>query len=103
MSELMPYLRLSVRNEEGRHLVRLEGELDLANGAALRDALVEIAGSTVVVDLEELTFLDAAGLGALIQAKQRIEEQGDRLVLCNARGVVARVLRVAELEQEDDP
>ena len=45
-----------------------------ANG--LTDALVELAGSTVVVDLSDLTFMDSSGIGALVRARNRIRADG---------------------------
>lgn len=97
MDHAAPYLHLRVEDAGGRHFVRLVGELDLGSARAVEAALIEVAGSTVVVDLEGLCFLDAAGLGALCRAKQEIEQHGDRLVVRNAHGIVARVLEITGL------
>lgn len=93
-----PYLHIDICNAAGRHLVRLDGELDLASASGVEGALVEVTGSMVVVDLENLTLLDASGLTALLRAKQAIEQQGDRLVVRNAHGLVARVLEITGLD-----
>ncbi len=61
------------------HIVVLRGELDLAAAPALEELLVEIAGSTVVVDLTKLDFIDSTGMGALIRAKRRIEAGGNAI------------------------
>jgi len=86
-----------VASDGGDHEVRLAGELDLASNPELADRLVAIAGSAVILDLSELTFIDASGLAVLLDAKQRIEMQGDRLELRGARGLVARVFEICGL------
>jgi len=91
------HFSFDVSHHEGRHFVGLHGELDVVNAASLRDALVEIAGSTVAVDLSDLTFIDAAGLGALASARREIEESGNKLELLGARPSVRRTFTVAGL------
>jgi anti-sigma B factor antagonist len=82
---------------DGGHLVELRGELDIATAAGLPDRLAEIAGSVVVVDLEGLTFLDARGLTALLEARRLVLGQGHELKVCGAQGVVRRVFEATKL------
>lgn len=91
-------LALEIDDSDGVHLVRLFGELDLASADRVRTRLVEIAGSTVEVDLSRLTFIDASGLRALALAKKEIESGGNLVVLRRARGFVRRVFGIAELD-----
>ena len=51
------------------HRVCLQGELDISSASAVRDRLVEVAGSTVEVDLSNLRFIDARGVGALVAGR----------------------------------
>lgn len=85
--------------DDGVHVVTLHGVLDLANAARVRDALVEVVGSTVVVDLAGLSFLDSSGIAALLGARSEILAAGKDFRLRGARGVVRRVLEVTGLEQ----
>ena len=58
-------------------VVRLEGEIDLYNAPALREALLDAAGRAprrLVVDLSEVTFLDSTALGALVQARSALPD-----------------------------
>lgn len=79
------------------HVVSLHGQLDLANADRVRDALVGIAGSTVVVDLTDLKFLDSSGIAALVSARSQIMDAGHGFELRGARGIVRRVLEVTGL------
>ena len=56
----------------GAVVVRLAGELDLYNVAAVRAALLDAVGERperVVVDLAEVDFVDSTTLGVLVEAR----------------------------------
>ena len=74
----MPEFSLTSRSLPDLHIVALHGELDLASADGLAEALVEIAGSTLVVDLADLSFMDSSGIGALVVARNRIRAKGAR-------------------------
>jgi len=88
------------------HIVTLEGELDLLTGGGLADWLVVLAGSTVVIDLQRLTFIDSAGIGALVRARNQLIEAGDDLVLTRPQSNIRRLFEVTGLSdwfREWDP
>jgi anti-sigma B factor antagonist len=68
-----------------RWLVSLEGDHDVSTAEDLRDKLRAIfrAGTTVVIDLTETTFLDSSTLGVLVDADRYAHEHG-----CDEVGVV---------------
>jgi anti-anti-sigma factor len=80
--------------EAGRVVVELAGDCDLAARDELTSILVTAAGraTVVLVDLAEVRFLDSSGLHALIAGHHAAIEQGGRLYVVNATGVVDRVL-----------
>ena len=80
------------------HVVALHGELDIVSAGGLADALVEVAGSTVVVDLSGLTFMDCRGIDALVAAKTRILAEGlGQLVVTRPSAIVRRALEIVGL------
>src|SRR6187200_542782 len=80
--------------------VSLCGEIDLDSSSALEaQLLLACTGPCVVkVDLSEVTFIDASGIGACLNAQQLAREQGCELVFSRPRGIVERVIRVLGLE-----
>jgi anti-sigma B factor antagonist len=86
-----------VSDVAGDHVVSLHGQLDLVDADRVRDALIGIAGSTVVVDLADLQFLDSSGIAGLLQARKQIIEGGNGFQMRNAHGIVLRVLEVTGL------
>lgn len=65
---------------DGGTLVALAGELDLHRVPALADAL-QAATGRVVVDLQEVTFLDSATLALLVREHRRLQAAGQELAV----------------------
>jgi len=80
----------------GRHArVTARGELDIATAPVLDEALIEQAriGGSVMLDLRELTFIDATGLAVLLRLNARA--QRDRIEFTLLPG--PRVRRLLDL------
>jgi anti-anti-sigma factor len=76
-------LAIRVLTQGGTVRVRVIGEVDLQTAPMLEEALlreVEI-GSEVLLDPSEVSFIDSAGLHAIIAAAQRAKSNGGRLAL----------------------
>jgi anti-anti-sigma factor len=75
---------------DGTPVVELSGELDLAGRVELEEALVGLAtgAERIVVDLADVTFIDSAGIAALLAA----HVAGARVVVRNARPRVAATI-----------
>jgi anti-anti-sigma factor len=91
------------------HLV-LTGELDISTAQRLEDDLRRIEADKpelIVIDLQELAFLDSTGLRLLITADARAREDGRRLAILRGNEMIQRVLRLTRLDErlnivEDD-
>jgi anti-anti-sigma factor len=84
------------RNGE-RYVITLTGELDLAGVDRVTQELLQAEAtdvSEVVLDLEELTFIDSSGIAVILAADARSRADGERLRL---NGGSAHVRRVFEL------
>lgn len=93
-----PEFSLTTRDLPGVHVVALQGELDIVSADGLALALVEVAGSTVVVDLSGLTFIDSSGISALVMARNRIRADGrGQLVLTEPRDIVRKAFEIVGL------
>ena len=90
-----------VAEQNGAVIVRLRGELDVYNAGLVREALINAAergGSRLVVDLEEVTFMDSTVLGVLVEARTHVPDR--RAFLLAAAGFeVRRALEVSGLDR----
>ena len=93
--------RWSLRCRDGAVVVSLAGELDLAV-MELEPLLLQVAESgpaaTIVLDMSELDFIDAYGIGTIVNAWKVAKARGRVLRVEGLRGLPARVFRLTELE-----
>jgi len=78
-------------------VVRVIGELDLASAPALTDRIARAADDPtreVVVDLSGVSFMDGAGLDALLTAQVQL---GSRLSLCGPSTAVLWLIELTRL------
>jgi len=80
-------------------VVHLRGELDLHNCDDVRTALTSVAESgpeRVVVDLEEVDFIDSTALGALVESRKLLRPAAP-LLLAAPQQEARRALEVSGL------
>jgi anti-sigma B factor antagonist len=96
---LMISISLSSREGDGRAVVALRGELDVASAASAAAALTAVAARAreLIVDLAGLEFIDSSGLAALVLARKRARQAGGDLLLAAPQVQVLRVLAAARL------
>src|SRR3954447_8071918 len=88
---------VEVRPDRARVIVAPVGELDFATVGRVSDeieALIDVGFADLVLDLRELTFMDAAGL-RLVLAQARRCDVAVRVI--NGLPAVARVFELAEI------
>jgi anti-anti-sigma factor len=88
--------------QDGRTVVRLRGELDIANGDDLRDRLRAARrsyGDHLVLDLTDLRFMDSHGLSIIIDCYKAVSKAGGGLVLAAPRPIVRRTLEITGLHR----
>lgn len=80
---------------DGLLVAELRGEIDLATAHHLRywlDSLAALAAPAYVVDLRPVSFVDSAGLGAVLSLRRRVVADGAAFAVVCAPGT-RRLLR----------
>ena len=101
MAQLQPPFQIDATPGPDAYLIRIAGDLDLAESPALALALTkaeESEADRILLDLEALTFVDAIGLSILSRAGQRSAVNGNRLWITRGTGQVARMFRLTALD-----
>jgi len=83
-------------------VVPLKGEIDLHVSPTITAALNEVIDKKperLVVDLSEVSYIDSAGLAALIQAMQRVEGYGGKFMLSGLQETVRSIFEISRLDQ----
>jgi len=74
--------------------LEVEGELDMVTGETLTKAVrgvLEQGAAKVRIDLTPTTFVDSAGLAALVRAANEVRERRGELQVMSPKGSEARV------------
>lgn len=95
----MVRMSLSSLECDGRAVVALRGELDVADAASVARALIAVAARApaLIVELAGLEFIDSSGLAALVLARKQARQAGGDLLLAAPQDQVLRVLAVTRL------
>jgi anti-sigma B factor antagonist len=95
-------LVLGSRSENGWAVLEVQGEVDLYASSQLRDAilrLTEEGENRIVIDLNNVSFMDSSGLGVLVAGLKRARERGGELALVFGEGSVQKVLGITGLDK----
>lgn len=95
-----PLLIETAHDREGC-CIRVHGELDLIGSDELDAALAEVERQRVdriVIDLEQLAFIDSRGLQSILGASRRARAAGTKLLVLPGTGYVAEMFRLTGLD-----
>jgi anti-anti-sigma factor len=97
----MAIVEFSTRECNGRLVVCLRGELDVADAAKVAVALVQVAvlARQVILDVEGLEFIDSSGLAALVRARKHARHAGGDLLLAAPQPQMRRILAMTRLTE----
>jgi anti-sigma B factor antagonist len=98
-------LALAVEQHDSTVRLRVEGDLDLATVGQVTTALDQLElerGTVLVLDLQELAFLDLAGLRAILRANEHCRKQRIRLAVIKPRGLASRIFTLTRAHRELD-
>ncbi len=97
----MEPLQLDHRQDaNGREVVVVKGEIDVATSPALKEELyatIDRGATALVVDLSGLAFIDSSGLGVLVAALKHTRERGGELILSGLDHPALRVFEITGL------
>lgn len=97
-------MELDIRTEQDGNIctVVLAGEVDVYTAPVLKDKLVSIIEGgcvDVVVDLQNVAFIDSSGLGVLVSALRRSRERGGAVRIVCTRESILKVFRITGLDK----
>ncbi|MGI8937766.1 MAG: STAS domain-containing protein [Iamia sp.] len=83
-------------------LIGLDGTVDATSAPDVKaaiDPFLAGEGVIVILDMDDLSFIDSAGLGALIGTQRRLRERGSELRLTRVPSHVQKLLHITALDQ----
>jgi anti-sigma B factor antagonist len=93
---------LSIRPGDGGTIVAISGEVDVCTEALLQQALLQIIrkrGARLMLDVSGVSFMDCAGLRALLATRRRAELRGGFLRLIAVSAAVRRIIELTGAQE----
>lgn len=96
-------MKLHYNIESGQLLVRLDGEIDHHCAGLMRTevdaAIYAHAPRTLVLDFQDVTFMDSSGIGLIMGRYKILQPLGGEIVLLHPAPHIKRVLQLAGMER----
>jgi anti-anti-sigma factor len=81
----MPMAEVRYEREDETVVAIITGEVDMSNATSVRQQIAESVtpdDDAVIIDMSELSFIDSAGLHAMIELGTVLDERRQQLLLC---------------------
>ena len=98
-------LGLVVREQDGWAILTVSGEIDIATAPSLRERLHGLLADDkhqLVVDLDDVGFLDSTALGVLVGVLKRARSQGGEVRIVCTQPRVRKVFEITRLDSAFD-
>jgi anti-sigma B factor antagonist len=92
----------TVARQHRPNVLPLQGEIDLHVLPAVTEslnAMTKKKPERIVIDLSSATYIDSAGLAALVLAMQEVEAYGGRFFLTGLHETMRSILETSRLDQ----
>lgn len=94
-------LKIVTDMKQGVLLVRIEGEFDMHGADEFRrqvDNALDVSGvRNILLNLENVSFIDSSGLGVILGRYKRISLAGGQMMAAHVQPQVARILELSGL------
>jgi anti-sigma B factor antagonist len=95
-------LSLETRQENGRTIIEVGGEIDVYTAPKLRDTITELVGQEcyhLVIDMEKVDFLDSTGLGVLVGGLKKVRSHDGSMQLVCTQERLLKIFRITGLSK----
>ena len=85
----------------GATLVEVAGEVDVATVSLLAKALgdaIQSGRGDLILDAQNLTYIDSAGIQTLMSTQEKLATQGRRMAVVGCHGIFHKLMSVSRLE-----
>lgn len=87
-------------------IVQPSGILDSISANQLRREIsdfVENGADIILVDFQDVTFMNSSGLGALVSAMRMVQSAGGKLFICSVNDQVKMILELTKMNRVFKP
>ena len=96
-------LKVDLRQEGEKLFVDLQGDLDINSNQAFKDKVNSVKGiKNIVVNSDNLSYIDSTGLGAFVSIYKNLKENGEKLVIKGLKPHIKKIFLITDLDKVFD-
>lgn len=83
-------------------ILQVQGDVDLYNVGELKSAIfkkVEEEVPSLIIDMENIQYMDSSGVGALVAGQKRMRGNGGKFALLNVQVDIMSIFQLASLDK----
>lgn len=93
-------LKVDLRQEEDKLFVDLQGDLDINSNKEFKEKVNSVQGiKNIIVNCENLSYIDSTGLGAFVSIYKNIKEKGEKLVITGLKPHIKKIFLITDLDK----
>ncbi|MFQ3549438.1 MAG: STAS domain-containing protein [Armatimonadota bacterium] len=95
-------LMIDVRKDDKIAIIELAGEVDAYTSSKFKEVMIEqieSGSSHLIVNMENVEYIDSAGLGALVGGLKRASEHNGKIVVVCSKPQIKKVFEITGLER----
>ena len=85
--------------QEGVAVFQVTGEINISTSPELKKLFEKDPKKKIVIDFENVTYLDSSGLATLVEVLKKTKNQGGALGLSNMPGKIKSLFEITKLDK----
>lgn len=93
-------LKVDFKKDGELLFVDLQGDLDINSNKEFKEKVNSVQGvKKIIVNCENLSYIDSTGLGAFISIYKNIKEKGEKLVITGLKPHIKKIFLITDLDK----
>lgn len=93
-------LKVDLKKDGEFLFVDLQGDLDINSNKEFKEKVNSVQGvKKIIVNCENLSYIDSTGLGAFISIYKNIKEKGEKLVITGLKPHIKKIFLITDLDK----
>lgn len=93
-------LKVDLKKDGELLFVDLQGDLDINSNKEFKEKVNSVQGvKKIIVNCENLSYIDSTGLDAFISIYKNIKEKGEKLVITGLKPHIKKIFLITDLDK----
>lgn len=93
-------LKVDLKKDGELLFVDLQGDLDINSNKEFKEKVNSVQGvKKIIVNCENLSYIDSTGLGAFISIYKHIKEKEEKLVITGLKPHIKKIFLITDLDK----